>query len=77
MKTHPVRIRTEEGWNCWGYSFQEQTWGWQPDLGPLYSSVGTIPGLGDDDCQDNYWVVETESGDRYAFQSIDVEEVRE
>lgn len=74
MSRQMVRLRTEDGWLCSGYSFDDNTWDWRPDLGQLYSSSGVIPGLGDDDCQDNYWVVETEAGRRYAFQSIDVED---
>lgn len=70
----PVRLRGDDdagGW--WGYSFLEDRWDWRADLGVLYSSTGFVPNLGADDCQENYWVVETAGGVRYAFQSIDVE----
>lgn len=74
MTTHPVRLRTDNNWNCWGYSFHDNTWAWRPNITPLFSSTGIIPGLSDDDCQENYWVVETDTGERFAFQSIDIED---
>ena len=52
-------------------------WAYRYLDGPLFSSSGKIPDLDADDAQENYWVIETEAGDKYAFQSADVEDMRQ
>ena len=76
MNRYKVRLRTTPEWLVWGYSFKEKVWAYRYLDGPLFSSSGKIPDLDADDAQENYWVIETEAGDKYAFQSADVEDVK-
>lgn len=77
MNRYKVRLRTTPEWLVWGYSFTEKVWAYRYLDGPLFSSSGEIPNLDGNDAQENYWVIETEAGDKYAFQSADVEDMRQ
>ena len=69
-----VKLRdAEPNTEYWGYDVQTDQYGWiQHDIGLWYKTISPVCEL---DETDRWWWVETDLGERFAFQSIDVEEV--
>ena len=69
-----VKLRdAEPGTEYWGYDVQTGQYGWiQHDIGEWYKDISPVCEL---DEPDRWWWVETDLGERFAFQSIDIEEV--
>lgn len=73
-----VRVRdAHAGDELWCWNAQTYEWGWVPhDIGSVYwLTDGRFSDRNPPEDPDSYWWVFTDLGERYAFQSIDFEEV--
>lgn len=76
-----VRLRDYEVGDCfWAFDETYGDWCWvEHEMVETAYTVDNPPALprfwDEHDSDENYWWVENEFGERYAFQSIDIEEV--